>query len=107
MLRMQKPNRKSLNQIMTKRDISRIISKKDPELLSKLMEYFSDYSEDLSYFIAEKLIDHPDPYVRYSLAETKNTPEKFLKQLTKDHDIDVAHRAQKTLDNIDFDPMMD
>jgi hypothetical protein len=92
----------SAAEIMTKKDIAWMISKKDPRLSVKLVEYMGDYRRELQEFIAEKLIDHPDPYVRYSLAETSSTPKKFLEKLTKDPDVDIAEEARETIDDLNL-----
>ena len=103
-LRVIVSNDSATSDIMTKRDINRMISKKDSRLLANLIEYMGDYDQDSREVIAEKLVDHPDPVVRYMLVETSNTPKKFLKQLTKDPDVDIAYQAQERLD-LDFDPV--
>ncbi len=90
----------STAEIITKKDIARIISKNDSRLSADLVEYMGEYKRDFREFIAEKLIDHPDPVVRFMLAESRSAPKKFLKKLTKDPDVDIAKQARETIDEL-------
>jgi hypothetical protein len=85
--------------IITEKDIQRLIETKDTRLLCEIANFIDEYQLCNSNLIAELLVNQPDPRVRCRLAENQYAPEMFLKQLSKDSDIDVAEAAKETLND--------
>lgn len=89
---------------MTRRDLETYIDSGDYEILTSLITNLDDFTERYEIcetdWLCKKLIKHPDPAVRYALAENSDTPEDFLERLAKDRDIDVARQARETLSEI-------
>ncbi len=94
-------------QHMTLRDIERYLATGDREILTILADDLTDFTQVHEIcetdWLCEKLINQPDPAVRYRLAGNEDTPVFFLKKLASDDDIDVARRALKTLMEADGD----
>ena len=95
---------------MNKTDVERFIHTGDPEILTGIVNAMSDLTEIYDVcerdWLCEKFYQHPDPAVRYELANNDETPEFFLKKLREDSDVAVVRAAQDTLDNIE-DPFDD
>ena len=85
--------------IITEKDIRRIIKTKDTRLLCEIANFIDEYQLCNSNVIAELLVNQPDPRVRCRLAENQYVPGKFLTELSKDSDIDVAEAAKETLND--------
>jgi hypothetical protein len=89
---------------MTRRDLENYIDSGDCEIMTSLVTNLDDFTERYEIcekdWLCKKLIKHPDPAVRYALAENTDTPEEFLERLAKDRDVDVARQAKDTLAEI-------
>ncbi len=92
---------------MTLSDLERYLATGDTEILKALADDLNDFTQFHevceSDWLCEKLINQPDPAVRYSLADNYDTPVFFLKKLTADEDIDVARKALQKLRQIEED----
>ena len=86
---------------MTRRDLETYLYTGDCEILTSLANNLNDFTETYEIcekeWLCEKLANHPDPAIRYALAENTDTPEEFLEELVEDEDVDVARQAEKTL----------
>ena len=85
--------------IITEKDIQRLIKTKDTRLLCEIANFIDEYQLCNSNVIEQLLVNQPDPRVRCRLAENQYVPEIFLTDLSKDSDIDVAEAAKETLDD--------
>ncbi len=71
------------------------IIEKDVECADSIASYVDGWDNSLD--IAELLLEHTDPQVRYSLANNSGTPRSILKKLLKDNDKSIASAAKESL----------
>jgi len=86
-------------------DVERFIDTGDPEILTGIVNAMVDLTETYEVcerdWLCEKLFQHPDPAIRFELANTEKTPEFFLNKLANDPDLDVSRAAKDTLEDIE------
>ncbi|MDQ6951266.1 MAG: HEAT repeat domain-containing protein [Mariprofundales bacterium] len=84
---------------ITMQHYQRLCSSKDSFILSTISNMMTEYwFNSKLYADIRKLIDHPNPDVRYALADNYACPPKLLKLLTQDPDPDVRFRALYALE---------
>jgi hypothetical protein len=87
-------------------DVERFIDADDPEVLAAIVNAMTDLTETYEVcerdWLCEQLFQHPDPCVRFKLADSKATPVFFLGKLAKDSDLDVSQAAIEILENMEL-----
>jgi hypothetical protein len=79
-------------------DIDYLISTLNEDNLVRLISYLDDYRNiDLEKHV-EKLLSLENPVIDLAIAENHSMPKKFLNQLLKSNDLDVANSAKSTLE---------
>ena len=76
-------------------DIVKGIIDKDIECAESIAGYVESWGDTKE--IAQYLVKHPDPSVRYSLAYNSGTPKNVLKELAKDNDDYISNAAKENL----------
>lgn len=86
---------------MNREILERYIETGDTEILTVIAGDIDDYTDvnDICEmdWLCGRLMIEKDPNVRYELAGNEKIPFLFLQELTEDHDINVAEKAQETL----------
>jgi len=80
------------------------IIQRDKECACSIAKNIESWNEQSNFDfdskeLADILIKHPDPAVRYALADSYRTPKSILKKLLKDKDPYVAEAAKESIKN--------
>jgi hypothetical protein len=90
---------------LEKDDLIRFFKLGDTELLSSIAADVERYSEQYEIcelkWVCEQLSNHSDPSVRAMLAENEDVPMYILQKLSEDEDIDVASKAEATIEELE------
>jgi hypothetical protein len=87
-------------------DVERFIDADDPEVLVAIVNAMTALTATYKVcerdWVCEQLFHHPDPGVRFMLADNEATPIFFLGKLAQDPDLDVSQAAIETLENMEL-----